>query len=176
MFAADALRRSTGANGDGDRASCGLHGRAPDILAAGRWREQALATAASNGLLSRVNIIRSRLVRHFGARRGGPARHYRREPSGDARSVELGFPRNGGRRAGGGAAPGKNDDRCRVVVGVAVVCRELRRWPCASRHDRRILRLSDLLARFSDRLSWHGPSGCGSAGERPPPPRRWARA
>lgn len=45
----------------------GLHGRAPDILAAGRWRDQALAnhrfmpvtqyTAAFNGSPSRVNII-----------------------------------------------------------------------------------------------------------------------
>nr|WP_314524879.1 hypothetical protein [uncultured Brevundimonas sp.] len=45
----------------------GLHGRTPDILAAGRWRAQALAnrrfmpisqyTAAFNGSPSRVNII-----------------------------------------------------------------------------------------------------------------------
>ncbi len=45
----------------------GLHGRTPDILAAGRWRDQALAnrrfmpitqyTAAFNGSPSRVNII-----------------------------------------------------------------------------------------------------------------------
>lgn len=45
----------------------GLHGRTPDIIAAGRWRDQALAnrrfmpitqyTAAFNGSPSRVNII-----------------------------------------------------------------------------------------------------------------------
>ncbi|WP_295184582.1 hypothetical protein [uncultured Brevundimonas sp.] len=45
----------------------GLHGRTPDIVAAGRWRDQALAnrrfmpitqyTAAFNGSPSRVNII-----------------------------------------------------------------------------------------------------------------------
>lgn len=45
----------------------GLHGRTPDILAAGRWRDKALAnrrfmpitqyTAAFNGSPSRVNII-----------------------------------------------------------------------------------------------------------------------
>lgn len=45
----------------------GLHGRTPDILTAGRWRDQALAnrrfmpitqyTAAFNGSPSRVNII-----------------------------------------------------------------------------------------------------------------------
>lgn len=45
----------------------GLHGRTPDIIASGRWRDQALAnlrfmpitqyTAAFNGSPSRVNII-----------------------------------------------------------------------------------------------------------------------
>lgn len=71
--APDALEgRATGGDGQAQMAMAivsayGLHGRAPDILAAGRWREQAQAnrrfmpitqyTAAFNGAPSRVNII-----------------------------------------------------------------------------------------------------------------------
>jgi len=64
--------RAAGGDGQAQMAMAivsayGLHGRAPDILAAGRWRGQALAnrrfmpitqyTAAFNGSPSRVNII-----------------------------------------------------------------------------------------------------------------------
>lgn len=71
--APDALEgRATSGDGQAQMAMAivsayGLHGRAPDILAAGRWREQAQAnrrfmpitqyTAAFNGSPSRVNII-----------------------------------------------------------------------------------------------------------------------
>lgn len=64
--------RAAGGDGQAQMAMAivsayGLHGRAPDILAAGRWREQAQAnrrfmpitqyTTAFNGSPSRVNII-----------------------------------------------------------------------------------------------------------------------